>query len=164
MSRKKPVKKAKKNSRQNLLWIVISTALIILMGAVIWSPWNTPVAETVVDAPTPAPATATLPRKIPVEQAYLMVADSAFLLDVRTQEEWDEYHVPAAVHIPLDVLAIRVDELPQDQDIVVICHSGNRSVAVRDWLFSAGFMNVTSSDGGMIAWNAAGYPTEDSTQ
>lgn len=160
MSRKKPVKKAKKNSRQNLLWIVISTALIILMGAVIWSPWNTPVTETVVDAP----ATATLPRKIPVEQTYQMVQDGAFLLDVRTQEEWDEFHAPAAVHIPLDVLAIRVDELPLDQYIVVICHTGNRSVAVRDSLFSAGFINVTSSDGGMIAWNTAGYPTEDSTQ
>ena len=163
MTKKKPVKKAKKNSRQNLLWIVISTALIILMGAVIWSPWNTPVAETVVDAPTPAPATATLPRLIPIEQAYQMIQDGAFMLDVRSKEEWDEYHAPAAVNIPLEVLSARMNELPQDQVIVVICLSGNRSAAGRDFLLNAGLINVTSSDGGMEAWYAAGYPAESST-
>ena len=53
-----------------------------------------------------------------------------------------------------------VNEVPADQDVVVICRSGNRSQTGRAILLDAGFENVTSTDGGMNAWSAAGYPTE----
>jgi rhodanese-related sulfurtransferase len=48
--------------------------------------------------------------------------------------------------------------LPEDQDIVVICRSGNRSAEGRDILLDAGFKNVTSVSGGMREWKADGYP------
>ena len=59
--------------------------------------------------------------------------------------------------IPLDELPNRLSELPKDQEIVVICHSGNRSQQGRDILLNAGF-NATSMTGGLLAWYDKGYP------
>ena len=97
---------------------------------------------------------------ISVEEAYSRYREGAFLLDVRENSEWDEFHVPETTHIPLGELAERVDELPRDQPIVVICRSGNRSQQGRDILLEAGFSDVTSMDGGLKEWLALGYPTE----
>lgn len=108
-----------------------------------------------------APAdTAALPAEISVAQAYAKYQDGVLLLDVRTQEEWDEYHAPDTAFIPLDELPNRLAELPKDQEIVVVCRSGNRSQAGRDILLEAGFANVTSMAGGLSAWRSAGYPIE----
>lgn len=102
----------------------------------------------------------TLPNEISVDEAYQKYQEGTFVLDVRTQEEWDEYHAPNTTLIPLDQLPSRVSEVPQDQEIVVICRSGNRSQVGRDILRDAGFEQVTSSAGGLKAWSAAGYPIE----
>jgi rhodanese-related sulfurtransferase len=130
--------------------IVVAVVLIAVLGAaaVIWSNSSDQQIQ------------AGLPREVSVEEAYQLVEEGAFLLDVRTQEEWDELHAPQATLIPLDQLPARVNEVPADQDVVVICRSGNRSQTGRDILLDAGFENVTSTDGGMNAWAAAGYPTE----
>ena len=101
-----------------------------------------------------------LPAEITVEEAYQLVEDGAFLLDVRTPEEWDDFHAPQATLIPLDELESRVNEVPTNQDVVVICRSGNRSQVGRDILLNAGHPSATSVDGGMNAWRSAGYPTE----
>ncbi|MCP4427495.1 MAG: rhodanese-like domain-containing protein, partial [Chloroflexi bacterium] len=77
-----------------------------------------------------------------------MYEDGAFVLDVREPSEWDDYHAPDTTLIPLGELAQRVDELPRDKEIVVICRSGNRSQTGRDILLDAGFASVTSSAGG----------------
>src|SRR4030067_3254391 len=69
----------------------------------------------------------TLAREISVDRAYERYQDGTFVLDVRTQEEWDEYHAPNTTLIPLDQLQARLNELPKDQPIVVVCRSGNRS-------------------------------------
>lgn len=106
------------------------------------------------------PATTTsLPLEISVAQAAQMREQGAFVLDVRQPEEWNELHVPGATLIPLDQLPNRVSEVPKDQEVVVICRSGNRSQAGRDILLQAGFEKVTSVRGGIIAWRSAGYPT-----
>ena len=81
-------------------------------------------------------------------------------MDVRTQEEWDEYHAPNTTLIPLDQLEQRVNELPKDQEIVVVCRSGNRSQTGRDILLNAGFEQVTSMAGGLSSWRSSGYPVE----
>lgn len=102
---------------------------------------------------------AALPLVIDVHQAYDLYAQGIFLLDVRTQEEWDASHVPNATLIPLDQLENRLNELPRDQEIVVMCRSGNRSQSGRDILLKAGFDQVTSMAGGIRDWSSAGYPT-----
>jgi rhodanese-related sulfurtransferase len=97
--------------------------------------------------------------EISVDEAYQMYQDGTFVLDVRTQEEWDEYHVPNTTLIPLDELPNRVSEVPQRQKIVVICRSGNRSDDGRDILRQAGY-DATSVTGGVKEWYAKGYPIE----
>ena len=62
-----------------------------------------------------------LPASVSVDEAYQMYQDGTFVLDVRTPEEWNEFHAPDTTLIPLDELASRVDELPKDQPIVVVC-------------------------------------------
>ena len=100
-----------------------------------------------------------LASEINVDQAYQMYQQGAFVLDVRTQQEWDEYHAPNTMLIPLDQLQSRMGELPKDKQIVVVCRSGNRSQQGRDILLSAGFQ-ATSMVGGLSEWRTKGYPVE----
>ena len=104
-----------------------------------------------------ASATDSLPASVSVDEAYQLYEEGTFVLDVRTPEEWNEYHAPDTTLIPLDELASRLNELPEDQPIVVICRSGNRSQTGRDILLQAGF-NATSTTGGLGAWRDSGYP------
>lgn len=98
----------------------------------------------------------TLPASISVDEAYQMYQEGTFVLDVRTPEEWNEFHAPNTTLIPLDELASRLDELPKDQPILVVCRSGNRSQTGRDILLQAGF-DATSMNGGLTEWRAKGY-------
>lgn len=97
-----------------------------------------------------------LPASVSVDEAYQMYQEGTFVLDVRTQEEWNEFHAPNTTLIPLDELASRVGELPKDQPILVVCRSGNRSQTGRDILLQAGF-DATSMTGGLNEWRAKGY-------
>lgn len=100
-----------------------------------------------------------MPREISVADAQSKQALGAFVLDVRTVEEWNEAHLSGATLIPLDQLERRLEEVPRDREIVVMCRSGNRSATGRDILLNAGFTQVTSMAGGIRDWMAAGYPT-----
>ena len=145
---------ARAKKRRTYLTIgAVVAVLVIALGALgIW-----------INIPGSAPATETvgLPAEVNIDEAYQLVQDGAFLLDVREQYEWDDFHATDAdMLIPLGELASRVDEVPRDQDVVVICNSGNRSQEGRDILLAAGYENVTSAAGGSQAWRAAGYPVE----
>lgn len=98
-----------------------------------------------------------LPTFVSVDEAHQMYTEGTFVLDVRTPEEWNEFHAPNTTLIPLDDLAARVNELPKDRPIVVVCRSGNRSQTGRDILLQAGF-NATSMNGGLNEWRDTGYP------
>lgn len=104
-------------------------------------------------------AAAGLPSQVSVAQAADLRDNGAFILDVREPEEWADFHIPGSTHIPLAQLAQRVSEIPDDQDIVVVCRSGNRSQTGRDILKQAGFEDVTSMSGGLLSWRSSGYPT-----
>ncbi len=104
--------------------------------------------------------TSSLPATISVSEAYSMYQNGAFVVDVRTQEEWNEFHAPNTTLIPLDQLPARLSEVPRDRQVVVVCRSGNRSQQGRDILLNAGFQQVTSMAGGLNEWRASGYPTE----
>lgn len=94
---------------------------------------------------------------IPVEEAYEKYENDAFLLDVRTQEEWDDCHVPNAVHIPLDELPNRLDEVPYGEDVIVMCRSGNRSLAATQILRENDYFYAQSISGGISAWFGQEY-------
>lgn len=102
----------------------------------------------------------TLPATISIHEANELYEEGVFLLDVRTQEEWDDFHAPDTTLIPLDQLESRLGELPIGEPIVVVCRSGNRSQAGRDILLANGYEPTTSMEGGLNAWRDAGYPIE----
>lgn len=123
-----------------------------LTGANVAAPADAPVAEAAsVDITN-------LPLEVSIDDAYALREDGAFILDVRTVQEWEvDGHIPDATLIVLDDLPTRVDEVPRDEPVVIICRSGNRSAVARDILLDAGFTNVTSVAGGMNQWKVAGY-------
>jgi rhodanese-related sulfurtransferase len=98
---------------------------------------------------------ARVPSEIPVDEAIELTGAGGWLLDVREQDEWDRGHAPEAHLIPMSVIEQRVDELPNDERILVICHSGYRSWQVTKALVAAGF-DAASVSGGMEAWQSAG--------
>ncbi|MGB9521939.1 MAG: rhodanese-like domain-containing protein, partial [Anaerolineales bacterium] len=95
--------------------------------------------------------------EITVQEAYQKFQAGALILDVRTPQEWAQGHIPNATLIPLDELESRLNELPKDREIVVICHTGNRSREGAVLLLKAGFTKVDTVIGGMNNWQAAGY-------
>ena len=80
------------------------------------------------------------------------------LVDVRQPAEWRAGHAKKAVHIPLGEIAKRMQELPEDKPLVVICASGNRSAMAATALAKNGFETVYNFSGGMGAWQGAGLP------
>lgn len=86
------------------------------------------------------------------------MADGEYVLDVREQDEWDAGHTPGAVHVPMSVLITRIDEVPVDRTVVVLCRAGHRSAQVVNYLMSRGRDNLVNLDGGIIEWVAAGRP------
>ena len=92
----------------------------------------------------------------PTEARELM-AQGALLVDVREAWEWAAGRAPGAHHVPLDRLAARMDELPRDRRVVVVCRSGNRSAHATTMLRGAG-VDAVNLDGGLHAWSAAGLP------
>lgn len=82
------------------------------------------------------------------------------VLDVRNPDEYEEAHVPGVVLIPLGELVERVDEVPTDGPLPIICRSGARSMQAAEYLRGQGIdaMNVV---GGTLAWIDAGFPVED---
>jgi rhodanese-related sulfurtransferase len=99
-----------------------------------------------------------LPSTVSVAQAAQLRAQGAMVLDVREQSEWDQFHIPDATLIPLGQLATRINEVPKNRDVVVVCRTGVRSAQGRDILLQAGYTRVTSLAGGMTQWQAAGMP------
>ncbi|MBB4916910.1 rhodanese-like domain-containing protein [Streptosporangium saharense] len=85
------------------------------------------------------------------------VPDDAFLLDVRELDEWQAGHAPTAVHIPLGELQARVEEVPQDAPVYVVCRVGGRSAHAAAWLNRIG-REAINVGGGMQSWNFAGRP------
>jgi rhodanese-related sulfurtransferase len=85
------------------------------------------------------------------------LADGWTLLDVRTDDEWAQGRIAGSVHIPMDQLLQRIDEV--DDRIVCVCAVGARSGRVAQFLISQG-REAVNLDGGLHAWAVSGYPIE----
>jgi rhodanese-related sulfurtransferase len=96
----------------------------------------------------------------PVAVPEVLSADlpaGVFLLDVREDDEWTAGHAPDAVHVRLGELGARVDELPRDREVYVICRSGARSAYATQGLTASGLNAINVADG-MTGWAVAGRP------
>ncbi|MDF2556974.1 MAG: CoA-disulfide reductase [Bacillales bacterium] len=85
-------------------------------------------------------------------------AEGAFLLDVRTANEFNRGAMKGATNIPLDDLRIRLNELPENKDIIVSCQSGQRSYIAERILKQAGYI-VSNLDGSFALYSTV-RPTE----
>jgi rhodanese-related sulfurtransferase len=92
-------------------------------------------------------------------KARLDRAQAPLLLDVRQDWETKICRLPNAVHIPIEEIELRVDELSRDDAIVVYCHAGVRSAAVAEFLRSQGFTDVQNLAGGVDLWARTIDPT-----
>lgn len=80
------------------------------------------------------------------------------LLDVRTPGEFDTVHIAGAYNVPLDLLREHRDDIARhlDQDVVLVCRSGQRAAQAEEALRGVGLPNLHILDGGLAAWEAHG--------
>jgi rhodanese-related sulfurtransferase len=100
----------------------------------------------------------------PASAVNLINRQDAGVVDVREDREWQQGHIPGAIHVPLGQLGNRMNELEAYKDsgkpLVVACQSGNRSAMAAVRLRKAGFEAVYNLEGGTAAWRQAGMPLE----
>ena len=115
-------------------------------------------------APVEAPVSGAMeiPPEVSVEEAQRLLktgTDSAFLLDVREPYEVAICRIDGSRHIAMREVAARIDELPRDRRLLVMCHHGGRSRQVSDFLRTQGFPAVSNVAGGIAAWAERVDPT-----
>jgi molybdopterin/thiamine biosynthesis adenylyltransferase/rhodanese-related sulfurtransferase len=96
----------------------------------------------------------------PAEAEAELSSGQGVLIDVRERHEWDESHLAGATLVPQLTLADRIEELAPDrsQRVLLYCRVGNRSAVAAQTLQEAGYENVASVAGGIVAWEEAGLP------
>lgn len=128
-----------------------------------WIPKDLPACEvkgTVSEGEADCPVVTISPEQ--AQYKWQTGDDAVFVLDVRTEEEyWGELgHIPGAYLLPVQELPCRLHELEpyRGKCILTVCRSGVRSAKAARILMQAGFAQVLSVTGGMLAWNERGYP------
>ena len=102
---------------------------------------------------------------LPVGSIAIERADRAFrpgrrVLDVRRPSEWEMFHLKGATLIPLSQLPSKLGELDREDDWVVVCGGGYRSMIAASVLERAGFKRLTNAAGGMDYYQQLGLPVE----
>jgi phage shock protein E len=80
----------------------------------------------------------------------------AVLVDVREADEFRDVRVPGSLFIPMSELGARVDEVPRDRPVLVICAAGSRSQQVAGYLLQQGWEDVGNVAGGIGTWERMG--------
>ncbi len=147
-----------KNQKQNLtwLWVGLGIFIVIAAGIALLNSATSRSAELSISPPAEV-------VEISAAQANSKYQQGAFFLDVRSREEFSQFHIKGSRLIPLDQLPNRLRELPKDKEVVIVCLSGHRSLSGATILRQAGFKQVFSLIGGLQAWMDANYPVEKGT-
>ena len=85
--------------------------------------------------------------------------EAPVLIDVREPWEFSTCHIEGSQLMPLQSVPSRVEEIPTDKDIVLVCHHGNRSQRVAQWLEQAGYSRLFNLSGGVEGWATDVEPT-----
>jgi sulfur-carrier protein adenylyltransferase/sulfurtransferase len=98
----------------------------------------------------------------PGTQALVASDAPPLLLDVRERDEWEEGHLPGALHIPRGSLESRIESRVPDRErgIVIYCSVGARSAFAAKTLAELGYASVRSLAGGYTDWKRNGFPVE----
>jgi len=86
------------------------------------------------------------------------------LIDVRRQSEWEEGHIPGAIHFEGGRIAWEEFPFPMDKSLAIQCSSGNRSMIAISVLKRRGIHNVIQVDGGITKWKMNGFETVKGNQ
>ncbi|MDP9254722.1 MAG: rhodanese-like domain-containing protein [Verrucomicrobiota bacterium] len=99
----------------------------------------------------------------PADAAAKMRAGDAVIVDVREKDEWEEEHIPDAIHLSRGTIELEIEERIPDPNTTIICHcgGGGRSALAAESLQKMGYKNVRSLAGGFKAWKAAGLPSSN---
>ena len=86
--------------------------------------------------------------------------DTFVLIDVREESEWNDNHLPKAIHLGKGILERDIENtVPEKEaEIILYCGGGYRSALAADNLQKMGYINVLSMDGGFKGWRDAGHP------
>ena len=97
----------------------------------------------------------------PTEAAAKLKSGDALIIDVREKDEWDEEHIPGAIHLSRGTIELDIEEKVPDTNALIICHcgGGGRGALATESLQKMGYKNVRNLAGGFKAWKAAGLPT-----
>jgi rhodanese-related sulfurtransferase len=97
----------------------------------------------------------------PREAAKKSKSGEAVIIDVREKDEWDEEHIPDAIHMSRGTIELDVEEKVPDTNTMIVCHcgGGGRSALAAESLQKMGYKNIRSMAGGFKAWKAMGLPT-----
>ncbi|OXM85908.1 rhodanese-like domain-containing protein [Paenibacillus rigui] len=78
--------------------------------------------------------------------------ESLIIIDVREDDEVAQGMIPGAKHIPLMQIPDRLSEIPQQEEAILVCRSGNRSGRAYDFLAAQGYSKLKNMSGGMLEW------------
>jgi rhodanese-related sulfurtransferase len=99
----------------------------------------------------------------PTEAAAKLKSGEAVIVDVREKDEWDEEHIPGAIHMSRGTIELDIEEQVPDTNAIIITHCGPEhfrgSALAAESLQKMGYKNVRSMVSGYKAWKAAGLPT-----
>lgn len=98
-----------------------------------------------------------IPTKTIEDLTTLQQAHTPFtLIDVREQDEWDAGQIPGAIHLPLALVPLKLQELVPNKDTLIImhCRSGGRSASATSIAQNLGYTNVYNLEGGYLAYTA----------
>ena len=104
-------------------------------------------------------------REVTPQEVNALPADGAAVIDVREASEWEQGHLPGAVHISKSYVEQQIEAAVPDRDapVVLYCAGGIRSLFAAQTLEGMGYTNVSSMSGGFQSWKGAGLPWEAPT-
>ncbi len=97
---------------------------------------------------------------IGLAQAFVLYQNKTYFLDVRSPTDFAMYRIPNSVSIPLAELESRIDEVPHDRDIVIVCLLPEDCLSARDALTNAGYSRMFPMSDSIETWVLSGYPFE----
>jgi sulfur-carrier protein adenylyltransferase/sulfurtransferase len=104
-------------------------------------------------------------KEVTPQDVDALPADGATLVDVREASEWEQGHLPGAVHISKSYVEQQIEQAVPDRDapVILYCAGGIRSLFAAQTLEQMGYTNVASMSGGFQGWKGAGLPWEAPT-
>ncbi len=101
-------------------------------------------------------------EQVSVTEAFALAGKKVVFVDVREPNEVADlaYDLPNVINIPLSTFEQRYTEIPQNQQVVMMCRSGKRSQQAYNALKEKGYTNMTNMEGGIIQWQSKSLPVK----